>query len=66
MATKLREPRKDCFAYNKHTNNCNALDRLWCKLGKCRFYKTKEQRCLGCKRTRKTITCSECKAKELY
>ena len=62
MTTKiLSEPKKDCFAYSDEKNNCKALDRFWCRLGKCRFYKTKEERCEGCKNTRALITCTECK-----
>ena len=35
--------KKDCFAYNKRTCTCDALDRLYCKHEECSFYKTKEQ-----------------------
>lgn len=33
----------DCFAYCKHTNDCKALNYLYCKATECKFYKTKEQ-----------------------
>ena len=33
--------KKDCFAYNGKT--CKALDNTYCAMGKCKFYKTKEQ-----------------------
>lgn len=35
--------KKDCFAYDKRTYICDALDRLYCKHEECRFHKTKEQ-----------------------
>ena len=41
------EARKDCFAYDKERNNCKALNDLYCRREKCKFYKpikTKEVR----------------------
>lgn len=40
----MAEPKKDCFAYVEAAGGtCNALRELYCKNGKCGFYKTKEQ-----------------------
>ena len=44
------EVNKDCFGYCKEKNTCSVLNKLWCKLGKCRFYKTKEQFEVGIKK----------------
>lgn len=39
----------DCFAYKKDSSVgssyevCDALDRLYCKKGQCKFYKNKEK-----------------------
>lgn len=42
----------DCFAYLSPTERigCNALDKLYCKSGKCKFYKTLEQLSKECDR----------------
>lgn len=34
----------DCFAFksNNSYNGCNALDRLYCRIEDCKFYKNKE------------------------
>lgn len=56
----------DCFAYKKNLNRCGALEVLYCKDGECRFYKTKEERCEGCKKVKgRTLTCTECVKKGL-
>lgn len=34
---------KDCFAYDKKNHDCMILTKLYCKRGKCNFYKTVEQ-----------------------
>lgn len=34
---------KDCFAYNKFSMECEALDKVYCMHKKCRFYKTRKQ-----------------------
>lgn len=44
------EVNKDCFGYCKEKNTCSVLNKLWCKLGKCKFYKTKEQFEVGIKK----------------
>ena len=55
------EVKTDCFAYNKELNRCNALDSLFCKREKCNFYKTKKERCQGCKEAKgHMLTCVEC------
>ena len=33
--------KEDCFAYKR--NSCKALNDLYCKNGKCPFYKTKKR-----------------------
>ena len=33
----------DCFSYDKSFCKCRALDRLYCKDEKCKFYKSKKQ-----------------------
>lgn len=36
----------DCFAYCKTAHGpgrCTALNRLWCRVEKCNFYKTRKQ-----------------------
>lgn len=36
----------DCFAYCKTAHGagrCTALTRLWCRVEKCSFYKTRKQ-----------------------
>lgn len=33
----------DCFAYDNNKVCCKALERMYCKHEKCRFYKTTEQ-----------------------
>lgn len=35
----------DCFAFksNNTYNGCNALDKLYCRLEDCKFYKNKEK-----------------------
>ena len=38
-----KQPNTDCFAWNSENCICNALLRAECMIGKCRFYKTKEQ-----------------------
>lgn len=43
---KMAEIKKDCFAFRVNgvgTMKCNALNDLYCKDGKCGFYKTREQ-----------------------
>ena len=61
MTTKiLNDPKKDCFAYSKERNNCKALDRLYCRFEECKFYKTEEERCEGCRKSSKHINCTDC------
>lgn len=43
-------PKKDCFGYCKEKNSCSVLDKLWCKVEDCKFYKTKEQYKRGLKK----------------
>ena len=50
----------DCFAYDKHTRTCKALNELECWNGKCAFYKTAEQRCAECEKTRSMLDCETC------
>lgn len=38
------EPKRDCFAFGPKMEKCTALDKTYCKEGKCSFYKTKAQR----------------------
>lgn len=37
--------KKDCFAYKTKEGHpmCNALNELYCKQEKCRFFKTREE-----------------------
>lgn len=49
----------DCFAY-REGRKCNALSKLYCEFENCKFYKTKQQRCAECEKTRTRITCGEC------
>lgn len=35
--------KKDCFAYNKFSMECEALDNLYCIGNECKFYKTRKQ-----------------------
>ena len=52
---------KDCFAYNKNTRSCNALNEMVCADKECRFYKTRKERCDGCRKANgNTLSCSEC------
>lgn len=37
------EKKIDCFAYNAIKNECEALEKVYCKKEACAFYKTKEQ-----------------------
>lgn len=37
------EAKKDCFGYCKENNTCSVLNKLWCKVERCKFYKTKKQ-----------------------
>ena len=34
----------DCFAYQSQKHSCSALKQLYCKKGKCAFYKPIEQK----------------------
>lgn len=43
MEKVKKEAKKDCFAYDKKTHNCKALNECFCKVEDCKFYKTKEQ-----------------------
>ena len=52
----------DCFAYDKYSRDCKALDKLYCLSGKCSFYKTEAEMCERCKKSRRTISCSKCKS----
>lgn len=37
------EPKRDCFAYDPRSNDCEALNCLYCKTeGKCAFYKPED------------------------
>lgn len=58
--------KEDCFAYIKELRRCKALKYLYCKDGECKFYKTKKERCDGCREAGSVITCHECKAKGIY
>ena len=58
--------RHECFAYDKATNSCNALNQLYCRKEECKFFKTANERCYGCVTSKgKTITCKECKDRGL-
>ena len=53
----------DCFAYRCEDGKekCNALNRLYCKEGKCSFYKTKKENCEGCKKgPGRSVSCEVC------
>lgn len=41
MSDVENKPKTDCFAYNDKTSvpNCKALNDLYCRNEKCRFYK---------------------------
>ena len=39
----VREPMKNCFAYNKKSKTCDMLDDLYCTSETCKFYKTKKE-----------------------
>lgn len=43
MDKKEGQPQFDCFAYDSILNRCICLKELYCKKGKCKFYKTDEQ-----------------------
>ncbi len=59
--------KKDCFAYVKDMRMCKALDYLHCTDGGCKFYKTTEERCKGCKEAGCfMLTCKDCKTKGIY
>ena len=59
----MRSVKKDCFAYRNNgvSEYCNAIKGLYCRDGKCVFYKPKEKRCNGCPH-KKTPTklCRDC------
>lgn len=44
------EIKKDCFAYDESEirPKCMALNKLYCKVGECGFYKTANQACKEC------------------
>lgn len=61
--TETTEAKKDCFAYRKRGNSemCIALSGLYCKGGKCNFYRTKKDMCESCKKAIGRVTsCKEC------
>lgn len=35
----LRTVKRDCFAFNANKSDCTALKQLYCRWGKCSFYK---------------------------
>ena len=37
------EVKEDCFAYDQEHKECTALNDLYCKKEKCKFYKNKKQ-----------------------
>lgn len=39
----IREPMKNCFAYNKKQKTCDILNDLYCMSETCKFYKTKKK-----------------------
>ena len=39
----VREPMKNCFAYNKKAKTCDILDDLYCTSETCKFYKTRKE-----------------------
>lgn len=40
----VREPMKNCFAYNKKkAKTCDILNDLYCTSENCKFYKTKKE-----------------------
>lgn len=55
----------DCFAYDKYGRSCRVMTELICMNKKCSFGRTQQDRCESCKKTRKTITCEECKKRGL-
>lgn len=36
-----KEPKVDCFAFNKEAHKCNALTELVCEYKNCPFYKNR-------------------------
>jgi len=34
---------KDCMNFDKETEQCRALEKLLCRKGNCKFYRTKEE-----------------------
>lgn len=57
--------KQDCFAYSKELRTCKALNELYCLSGKCAFYKTHQERCMGCLKANKNTYCEECVRKGL-
>ena len=49
--------KKDCFAYNKEMDRCNALTVMQCDFKECNFYKSKKQKV---KVQGRSIDCCEC------
>lgn len=57
------EEKTDCFAYREKNGKgfCTALNALYCKHGKCNFYK--KDRCDGCNyKNSPGYSCIQCKA----
>lgn len=44
LSTYMGNAKSDCFAYTRKGSGetCNALNALYCKTGKCRFYKAEK------------------------
>lgn len=53
--------KRDCFAYDSYTHGCRALRKMYCKEEICKYYKTKEERCVECRETRIVLSCDECR-----
>ena len=59
--TKKIKTKNDCFAYDVYARSCKALNELYCMFDECPFYKTKKERCEGCKKAwGRQLTCEEC------
>lgn len=40
---EYREIKENCFGYDKQHQKCKALNGLYCKTEKCKFYKTVDE-----------------------
>mgnify|MGYP001054212655 CR=1 FL=1 len=63
MNENVIEVKKDCFAYRAENGKecCSALKYLFCRGGKCGFYKHKDHFCDGCMNKHKEQAyCEKC------